>query len=153
MKHLVGQPAARFTRHRGSMLLLDKLLEISAEHSVCSWSVPVSHPIFGMKEGIPAYVAIECMAQCVAVHAGAISLLKNQGPPLGLLLGTRQFRATQTHFESGIEYRVTCHELLRDTQGMASFGCGIGSGDEVFASCQLVVFEHLAGTEQDESIQ
>lgn len=153
MNDLAGQPAARFVRHRDSMLLLDRLLEMSPEHAVCSWRVPDSHPIFGASEEIPGYVAIECMAQCVAVHAGAMAALKNQGPPLGLLLGTRQFSATQTHLDRGSDFLVKCRELLRDTQGMASFECEIRKHDFVVAKSRLAVFEYLAGTESDESIQ
>lgn len=153
MEQLLNQPAARFTRHREGMLLLDRLLEASPEHAVCSWQAPQTHPIFGPYDGFPTYVAIECMAQCVAVHAGAKSSLKGLGPPLGLLLGTRMFKAAKSHLDKDVEYRVTCRELLRDSQGLASFDCEMSSSDFTVASCRLAVYEYSPGTEPDEPIQ
>ena len=147
MESLVGESAARFTRHRDEMLLLDHLLELSQEHAICEWQAPEHHPIFSQDGAIPAYVAIECMAQCVAVHAGAISSLNGLGPPLGLLLGTRKFRAAHSHLQRGAKYHVGCHELLRNAQGLASFACDIRSEDFEVASCQLAVFEYMAGKE------
>ncbi|MDX1718325.1 MAG: TSUP family transporter, partial [Anderseniella sp.] len=43
---------------------------------------------------IPAYIGIETMAQCIAVHAGARARVRGFGPPLGFLLGTRLFSSS-----------------------------------------------------------
>lgn len=150
LDQLQGQPAGRFTRHRDAMLLLETLTEVSGEHAVCTWRPPTSHTVLNDGKGFPAYIAIECMAQCVAVHAGALASLKGLGPPLGLLLGTRSFKATETHLEAGVEYRVRCRELLRDPQGLASFDCNIRKGDIEVAACHLAVYQFAPGTEPDD---
>jgi predicted hotdog family 3-hydroxylacyl-ACP dehydratase len=133
------------------MLLLDQLVEASAQHAICTWRVPDEHPIFGTSQGVPSYVGIECMAQCIAVLGGAKASLDGFGPPLGLLLGTRRFEAGGSHLKCGVEYHVSCLELVRDSQGLASFDCEIRSKNSIVAACRLAVFERLPGSKPFES--
>lgn len=127
------------------MLLIDRLQEIGPNHVVCTWSPPDSLPDLQDDRGIPSYIAIECMAQSVAVLAGARARLKGLPPPLGLLLGTRSFKSKVTYLEPGTDCRVSCREILRDTQGLASFDCMMATGTEAVATCQLTVFELAQG--------
>ncbi|HKJ18392.1 MAG TPA: hypothetical protein VJ984_13655 [Xanthomonadales bacterium] len=138
---LVGQPATKFTLHRDEMLLVDQISRIDSRSATCTWTVPEFHPLFTLDGQIPAYVGIECMAQCIAVHAGALESLKGKGPPLGLLLGTRHFEASCDHLEKGIELQISCLEIIRDAQGLASFECEIKQEDLIVASCKLTVFQ------------
>jgi predicted hotdog family 3-hydroxylacyl-ACP dehydratase len=140
-----GRPAAEFTRHSGNMLLLDRLLELGPEHALCVWAARAVTPGVSDADGIPSYLSMECMAQCVAVLAGARARLDGLAPPLGLLLGTRRFRAEVSHLTSGVNYQVLCRELIRDSQGLASFDCSMTDGENTVAACRLVVFELQAG--------
>jgi predicted hotdog family 3-hydroxylacyl-ACP dehydratase len=85
------------------------------------------------------------MAQCVAVHAGARARVDGFGPPLGFLLGTRQFSAAIPYFEVGRTYRATCRELIHDVSGMGSYECTVLHGDQVVASARLSVLEKEQG--------
>lgn len=151
LEGLAGEPAVQFTRHRDAMLVLDRLEEIAFDRAVCTWRVPKSHPLFGTPQGVPAYVGIECMAQCVAVHAGALASMDGHAPPLGLLLGTRLFRASEDFLREGVKYHITCRELVRDSQGLASFDCEIRKANSTIAACRLTVFEYQQGSRLDES--
>lgn len=147
---LAGTPAERFTHHRDAMLLLDRLEAMAVDRAVCTWRVPKSHPLFGTPQGVPAYVGIECMAQCVAVHAGALASLDGHGPPLGLLLGTRKFKASEDFLRAGVKYHITCRELVRDSQGLASFDCSIRRDNSTIAACRLTVYQYQQGARFDE---
>jgi predicted hotdog family 3-hydroxylacyl-ACP dehydratase len=122
------------------MLLLDSVVDIGADFACCEWTSGTS-PFVGDEPGVPMYVGIETMAQCIAVHAGARAKLKGLGPPLGFLLGTRHFRCSVSHFEPGQTYLAECKELVRDSQGMGSFACEIRLNGQCVASANLAVLE------------
>jgi predicted hotdog family 3-hydroxylacyl-ACP dehydratase len=140
LREFIGLPAADFVLHRDPMLLLDTLVDIGAEFARCEWKTGAS-PFAGADSGIPMYIGIETMAQCIAVHAGARARVRGLGPPLGFLLGTRHFRCSAPHFLPGRNYVVECQELVRDSQGMGSFACSIQLDGECMASANLAVLE------------
>ena len=140
LRTFIGSPAADFVLHREPMLLLDTLVDISADSASCEWK-PGASPFIGAGPGVPMYIGIETMAQCIAVHAGARARVRDLGPPLGFLLGTRHFRCSAPHFEPRRNYIAECRELVRDSQGMGSFACSIWLDDECIASANLAVLE------------
>ena len=140
-----GMPAAEFVMHREPMLLLDTLIEAGEEMSICEWRVGVDDYFVESEQGVPAYVGVEFMAQCVAVHAGARARIAGYGPPLGFLLGTRHFTSSVSHFGIGNLYRAKCQELIRDDSGMGSYDCVILHGDEQVAEARIAVLEKEKG--------
>ena len=140
LREFIGLPARDFVLHREPMLLLDTLVDIGADFACCEWT-PGTSPFIGEERGVPMYVGIETMAQCIAVHAGARASLLGLGPPLGFLLGTRHFRCLTSYFEPGRTYLAECRELVRDSQGMGSFACEIRLNDQRVASANLAVLE------------
>jgi predicted hotdog family 3-hydroxylacyl-ACP dehydratase len=147
---LSGMPAKNFVMHRDPMLLLDTLLESDELGAVCEWQVNSNDPFVEIDRGVPAYVGVEFMAQCVAVHAGARARIVGLGPPLGFLLGARHFKASIEYFEIGEAYRATCQELIRDDSGMGSYECTILHGDEIVAEARLAVLEKERGKKLSE---
>ncbi len=141
LEQLVGSPASRFVLHREPMLFLDRLTAIGPESVECEWEVRDDFPLVVPGRGVPGYAGIEYMAQCVAVHSGARASVRGQEPPLGLLLGTRNFECRVPYFEVGGRFRAACQELVRDSQGMGSFGCRIEHEGTVIAEANLAVFE------------
>jgi predicted hotdog family 3-hydroxylacyl-ACP dehydratase len=122
------------------MLLLDTLVDIGADFACCEWEACAS-PFANEEFGVPMYVGIETMAQCIAAHAGARAKVRGLGPPLGFLLGTRHFLCSTSHFEPGRTYVAECKELVRDSQGMGSFACKIRLDGVCVASANLAVLE------------
>jgi predicted hotdog family 3-hydroxylacyl-ACP dehydratase len=140
-----GMPASEFLLHRPPMLLLDYVVEAGAEQTLCEWHVTSTAAFVVPERGVPSYVGIEHMAQCVAVHAGVRSRLAGLGPPLGFLLGTRHYRAQVEYFSLGRTYRAACRELIRDENGMGSYACSILLHDDVIAEGRLAVLEKERG--------
>jgi predicted hotdog family 3-hydroxylacyl-ACP dehydratase len=140
LRDFVGLPARDFVLHREPMLLLDTLVDIGADFACCEWAASAS-PFIGDEPGVPLYVGIETMAQCIAVYAGARAKVRGLGPPQGFLLGTRHFRCSASHFEPGRTYLAECRELVRDSQGMGSFACEIRLDGAYVASANIAVLE------------
>lgn len=141
LSSLVGMPVAPLVQHRGNMLLLDRLTRIDAHSAACEWTVSSDCALMVTGQGVPAYAGIECMAQCIAAHAGARARIQGKTPPMGLLLGTRQFHSSVDWLLPEETYQVECLELLRDEQGMASFDCRMLHQGKEIAACRLAVYE------------
>jgi predicted hotdog family 3-hydroxylacyl-ACP dehydratase len=142
---LAGLPVSEFLLHRQPMLLLDTFIESDEDRTVCEVRIRDDWPFVVAGEGIPAYVGVEIMAQCVAVHAGVRARVAGFEPPLGMLLGTRHFKSIVSWFGVDMIYRVICKELYRDTQGMGSYECTILLNNEPLAEARLAVLEKEQG--------
>jgi predicted hotdog family 3-hydroxylacyl-ACP dehydratase len=141
LRALIGRPAIDFVKHREPMLFLDRLVDIGTEFVVCEWQVGPASAMLEAGRGVPIYAGIEYMAQCVAVHSGAMAHVAGNAPPLGLLLGTRQFDSTVQYLREGSVYRAICEEQVRDGQGMGSYACRIEDGGTRVATANLAVYE------------
>lgn len=150
LKHLCGSAATDFVLHREPMLFVDRLVDIDAESATCEWLVRDNPEFAAAGLGVPGYIGIEFMAQCVAVHSGARARVRGCEPPLGLLLGTRDYTCSIPYFEVGKLYRASCQELVRDSQGMGSFSCRIDTEDKCVAKARLAVFETPEETSSNE---
>lgn len=128
-------PIERYVPHRGAMLLLDRLLEASAEHAVAEVRVP--HDGLFVENGyVPAWVGIEYMAQTVAAWAGWQAAQRNEPARIGFLLGSRKFEAFRPAFAAGSLLRVRVQCELIGSNGLGMF------------DCQLLISE-TGGTAQD----
>lgn len=138
---LVGLPITEFVLHRKPLLLLDHLIHLGSDSAVCEWRVQSDDKFLIPGFGVPSYIGIEYMAQCIAVHAGAFERILGFPPPLGMLLGTRHFKSTLQYFVPGSSYRVTCKEIVSSFDGMGSFDCRILLSDRVIAEARLSVLK------------
>lgn len=145
LRQFAGMPASQFVLHRAPLLLLDRLVEPGAEVTVCEWCVTATDAFLSPGRGVPAYVGVEYMAQCVAVHAGVRARARGSGPPLGFLLGTRHYRTTVEYFKVDHTYRAACRELMSDDNGMGSYECSILLDNEVVAEGRLAVLQKEKG--------
>jgi predicted hotdog family 3-hydroxylacyl-ACP dehydratase len=141
LQQLAGSPASRFVLHREPMLFVDRLTAIGPRFAECEWEVRPDFALVVPGRGVPSYAGIEYMAQCVAVHSGARAHVRGQEPPVGLLLGTRNYACSVPYFEVGGKFRTVCQEQVRDSQGMGSFACRIEAEHGVIAEASLAVFE------------
>lgn len=132
-------PIENYVPHRGSMLLIDRLLAADEERAVAEVCVP-RDGLFLQDEGMPSWVGLEYMAQTVAAWAGWSALKAGKQVKLGFLLGTRKFEASTDFFEPGsiLTVQVQC-ELLGDN-GLGMFDCRIRMDGEVCALARVSVF-------------
>lgn len=141
LQPLVGSRAENYVLHRKPMLFVDRLTAIGPEFAECEWRVAEDFPLIVPGLGVPSYIGIEHMAQCVAVLSGARARVQGLEPPLGMLLGTRSYECTIPYFEVGRPYESRCEEVVRDSQGMGSFACRLVANGDIIATANLAVFE------------
>jgi predicted hotdog family 3-hydroxylacyl-ACP dehydratase len=147
LEQFTGASAAEFLLHREPMLLIDRMLYSRDNRTTCEWEVAEGGPFVEPGLGIAAYVGVEFMAQCIAVHAGVRARARGFGPPLGFLLGTRHYTTISPRFGIGETFRVTCEELIRDSNGMGSYDCSILLRGISVAEARLSVLEKDRGQE------
>ena len=150
LKLLIDRPASDFVLHRKPMLLIDKLVDIGIDHAVCEWTVRPEDAFFVQGLGVPAYIGIEYMAQCVAVHGGACEKAHGFPPPKGMLLGTRSCSLNSAYFEEGMKYQSRCDVQIRGSGGVAGFVCNITHEGKMIAEARLSVWQLARGEDFDE---
>lgn len=136
-----GRPAADFLLHEPPMVLLDRVIEVdrNGAHCTCRTGPESLFHLPGL--GVPGWVAIEYMAQCIAVSAGACAQIENRPIPLGLLLGTRHMALQLGLFLTDREYRVESALNFKDDSGMAAHECRILEGGSIVARARLTAKE------------
>lgn len=115
--------------HAGAMLLLRRVVAHDEHQTTCAVDVADS-ALFRRGDGtIPAFVAIEYMAQCIAAHGGLRARAGGAPVRVGLLLGTRRVNLHAAHFAPATPLRVTARHA-HGSGGMLSFDCSVWSSDE-----------------------
>jgi len=130
--------------HAHPMILLDRIVEHGPTGVLATVVIRPDHP-FAAPEGIPAHVGIEVMAQACGAFSGAKARAEGCLPRIGLLLGTRDFRATFDWFRFGEEVSITAELLYRDAE-IGAFACRVWRGMELAPEAQLTVCELLDKT-------
>ena len=127
--------------HRGSMLLLDRVLAFDAETATAEFS-PRCDAWYAEPSGdMPAWIGIELMAQTVAAHAGLIKGHEGEPPKHGALLGTRRYSSAQPSFPSGKRLCIQTKMIYRDASGLGGYDCNISIDGKIIATAMLKVFE------------
>lgn len=126
--------------HRGSMSLLDRVLAHDEDSILVQVRVPFDG-LFLEREGMPAWVGLEYMAQAVAAWAGVRARGRGQEPQLGFLLGTRRYSCTRGHFARGLTLRVEARREILGDNGLGVFACRILDGEDELATAHVSVFE------------
>jgi predicted hotdog family 3-hydroxylacyl-ACP dehydratase len=122
-------PVADLLPHAGDMILIDEVLEFDEEQIRTRTRVRPGG-LFNRADGsLPAWVALELMAQSVAAYAGCQAKAKGEPVELGFLLGTRKFECNVEHFPAGSELIIHGQRSLQDDNGMGVFECQLSSGD------------------------
>lgn len=145
LEQLLEIPVTEFVLHRKPMFLLDNLVSLALESATCEWLVCQDCEFMVPGLGVPSYIGIEYMAQCMAVHAGACARALGSPPPQGFLLGTRQYQCEEPYFVVGRTYQVSCLKLIGNLEGMCSFECRIYSNNQVIAEARISVLQKSPG--------
>ena len=143
-------PVSEFVLHRKPMLLLDRLVCVEPESAVCEWRVREDDVFLQPGSGVPAYIGIEHMAQCIAVHGGACEHALGLPSPQGMLLGTRSYSCRVPYFVLGATYRVKCERLIRNPDGMSAFQCAIFSDGQMIVEARISVLQKSIGVSANE---
>lgn len=133
-------PIDAYIPHRGTMRLIDRLLEHDADSVTVETRVPFDG-LFLEAAGMPAWVGIEYMAQAIAAWAGVQAQARGEAPKLGFLLGTRRYTCTRGHFERGLVLRIEARREVMGDNGLGVFACRISDRGEELAAALVSVFE------------
>jgi predicted hotdog family 3-hydroxylacyl-ACP dehydratase len=91
--------------------------------------------------GVPACVALEYMAQTMALAVGRERLSKGADPAVGFVLGTRRMDVSVVKFARDARYVARAECTYTDAQ-FASFDCDIrDDSGKVVASATLTAFQ------------
>jgi predicted hotdog family 3-hydroxylacyl-ACP dehydratase len=134
--------------HSGPMLLLRRVVEHDEDRTVCELD-PADSGLFLSTGGeVPAWVALEYMAQCAAAHAGLLARAAGGKPATGMLLGTRHLHLAVESFSAGETLRVAVACVHARSQMVSFAGEVLGSGGEVLAEARFNVYTgELPGSE------
>jgi predicted hotdog family 3-hydroxylacyl-ACP dehydratase len=123
------------------MRLLSHVIEHKTERTVCGVDVAQSDLFHDADGGVPAWVGLEYMAQCIAAHSGLVTRQRGDPPQRGLFLGTRKTEFFVDRFQPGQMLRVSSTHL-RGERLLVWFDCTIedANGGALLARGRLSVY-------------
>lgn len=135
--------AESFMPHDAPMALIDDIISCDAHHIITRVTVHEQSLFLNTNQQINATVGIEYMAQSAAAWSG-YNARQNQGqtaPPIGMLLGTRDYSAQVPYFNLGDVLTIEAQCLMFSAQGMGSFDCVLKRDEQVIAAARLSVYQ------------
>lgn len=135
-------PIETLIPHRGTMRLLDRIVGFDSNAAVGECT-PCADAWYaeGDVPGMPAWIGLELMAQTIAAHVSLVKRRQGLPPKLGVLLGTRAYRAESAVFAAGQTLRIRVSCLISDATGLGAYDCVIEGEQGVLATAVLKVFE------------
>lgn len=125
------------------MILLSGYEEPTAEDSLAAFvDVSAASPFYepGLG-GVPACVALEYMAQTMALLVGLRDRLRGVSPRVGFVLGSRKLETMIPCFRAGERYRISATCTYED-DSFGSFDCVITDGHgETVATATMTAFQ------------
>lgn len=137
------KPAVDYLPHELPMVMVETVLDVGREHAECEATVSkqgVLAPFINQNDAIPAWFAIEMMAQTIGVWCGWHAVQHGGKPRLGLLLGSRAFKSAVSEFPCGGKLKTSVHLLLRDEK-LANFDCRVELDGNTVITAKLNVYE------------
>lgn len=132
---------APFVPHQQPMCLLERLLDVGAEH-LRAEVTPRADDLFAHAAGVPGWVGLEWLAQAIAAWAGVHRAAGGEQPMIGFLLGTRRYQCARPYFTFGQPIRVDIFLDFRTDNGLGAFrGKLLDSDNQVVANAMLNVFQ------------
>lgn len=125
------------------MVLLSGYTPPQDAHMVDAWvEVSPASPFYEIESGgVPGCVALEYMAQSMALCVGLLRRRNGLKPAIGFVLGSRKFAVTIPYFKSGERYDVHAENTYQD-ESFGSFDCVIrDAAGAVVASAQMTAFQ------------
>ncbi|MBS0545694.1 MAG: hotdog family protein [Proteobacteria bacterium] len=134
-------PVEALLPHRGTMLLIDRVLAFAGD-TASAECTPRPDAWYADGAGaMPAWIGIELMAQTVAAHVGLRKRSEGVPPKQGALLGTRRYTSTEPAFAAGHALRIDSTMIYRDVSGLGAYDCRITCDGVEVATATLKVFE------------
>ena len=107
------------------MCLLDRILSHDPSETVCAVRSEDSRLFVDDADLVPAWVGIEYLAQCIAVHAGLLARAAGEPPRPGLFLGSRRLVFRVQGWDLGEELQVSARHFRGSGTGLQVFSCSL----------------------------
>ena len=125
--------------HSGPMLLLARVISHAPSRTVCALDPAASELFRDADGGVPGWLALEWMAQCIAAHGGLIARREGRAPAPGMLVGAKRVSFERARFAAGESLEVEAR-FAGGAGALASFECALRTGAEVVATGSLSVY-------------
>lgn len=125
------------------MILLSGYARAENRGEIRSWvDIEPSSPFFdSAADGVPGCVALEYMAQTMALYVGLVRRSRGLGPKLGFVLGSRRLEIHIPFFMRGGRYHVRAVCTYQD-ESFGSFDCVVSdSCGSAVATAQMTAFQ------------
>src|SRR5688500_11415783 len=122
--------------HPGAMCLLETIEDYGADWLRAS-VVTRRSSVFAQDEGIPASLGIEYMAQAASAFAGIEQAQRGLRPSIGLLIGSRYYRAVRTFISIDIRLDVLETIAMHEDVDFADYVCRMSAVGASIALCTL----------------
>ena len=117
-------PVAEVLPHAGRMVLLDRILTHTDTRTTCEVGIRPGSVFADADGSVPAWVALEYMAQCIAAHGGLRARAAGEAIKPGALLGTRSLTLHTARFEGGQRLEVEAEHVWGEHDFFA-FACSV----------------------------
>lgn len=132
-------------KHRKPMRLIDELVSFDESGACVLVNITEKSEFYqAAQQGVPSYIGIEYMAQCIAAKAGANELASGGEIKLGFLLGTRKYKPTVAYFPCGETLLISTERVIEDAAGLSVYSCTIvakNQEDTILAQAKINVFQ------------
>ncbi len=130
---------AELQPHSGPRRLLARVVSHAPARTVCALD-PAGSELFRDSEGgVPGWVALEWMAQCIAAHGGLVARREGRTPSPGMLVGAKRVALARGRFAAGEGLEVEAR-YTGGAGALASFDCSLRAGAEIVATGSLSVY-------------
>lgn len=117
-------PLAELLPHAGPMRLLERVVAHDAGGTRCR-VIPAASALFqDARARVPAWVALEYMAQCAAAHGGLVARALGEAPRPGLLVGSRRLSFRCEDFAPQVPLHVSARPAAGRGDTLA-FACAV----------------------------
>ena len=138
-------PIERVIRHRGEVLLLDDVIEHADDHTLALVDLSREKWLRRNDGTTPSWVAIEYMAQCIAVHEGLYSHTHDQSTYGGFLITVKSLEIHIEEFGANARLLVEARPIRgRPGLGALSHECSIYSDEEEASERSLLARGRLS---------
>lgn len=132
-------PIDQLVPHSAPMILLDRVIGYDDDSLSAMLTITPGTP-FLRDDSVPAYIAIEYMAQAITAYDGIHSLLNGNPVSIGFLLGSRQLKLLVNNFNIADELVVTARIQYNDGE-MSAFDCQTFRQQQLVAEATISVFK------------
>lgn len=109
--------------HAGPMVLINRVLRHDECETVC---LVAEHDLFRDADGsVPAWIGLEYMAQCVALHGALHGHLQRASRQIGWLVSARAVSFHADRFQADQQVEVSARSLHAGAGGLVTFSCTI----------------------------